>query len=163
MVLGDVESGAGVALSSSAVRRLVDGAHAAMARSSASGSTTYPLLHALSLASVADSNKPELVADGRVLHLCARALRWGTPGAPADGSGFAGTGRWPPRKVHGAAVHCAELLYQLSLSAPSKPALLAHDGCMGVLRLRAAAGAADDPAPPWATQGDFSATTEQLL
>ena len=43
---------------------------------------------------VADSNKTHVLPEGdaRALDVCAAVLRWGTPGAPADGGG----GAWSP-------------------------------------------------------------------
>ena len=43
---------------------------------------------------VADSNKAHVLPEGdaRALDVCAAVLRWGTPGAPADGGG----GAWSP-------------------------------------------------------------------
>ena len=62
-----------------------------------------PLLRALSRVTVADCNKPHLLADGdtRVLDACAAVLTWGTPGGPVDGGGnvasaFAATSQTTP-------------------------------------------------------------------
>ena len=100
-----------------------------------------PQLYALSRVSVADSNKPLLVAEGdtRVLDTCATVLSWGTPGGPVDGGG----GRWSPLMVRRGQEHCSEALFQLSLSAVGKRAMRAHDGCMRVLRHHARAAAED--------------------
>ena len=48
----------------------------------------------MSLVCVADSNKAHVLPEGdaRALDVCAAVLRWGTPGAPADGGG----GAWSP-------------------------------------------------------------------
>ena len=63
-----------------------------------------PKLYALSRVSVADSNKPLLVAEGdtRMLDTCATVLTWGTPDGPVDGGG----GRWSPLMVRRGQAHC---------------------------------------------------------
>ena len=100
-----------------------------------------PQLYALSRVSVADSNKPLLVAEGdtRVLDTCTTVLSWGTPDGPVDGGG----GRWSPLMVRRGQEHGSEALFQLSLSAVGKRAMRAHDGCMRVLRQHAGAAAED--------------------
>ena len=94
-------------------------------------------------------NKPVLLADSFVLDACAAVLCWCTPlhGALRADEAMAAVSHcvagWHQTVLDNCRQSAAETLFQLSLSAAGKQAMLAHDGCMVIIRHHA--GAAQSP------------------
>ena len=86
-----------------------------------------------------------LLADSFVLDACAVVLCWCTPlhGAPRAGEAMAEVSRsvasWPQSMTDDCCQSAAETLFQLSLSAAGKQAVLAHEHCMRAIRHHAEA------------------------
>ena len=98
--------------------------------------------HTLSLCIVSDTTKLRALRDPRVLDACVGVLQWDTPLERADSVvAVIGSTRsvWPSAHIRSCLRSAAETMFQLSLSAVGKRAVLAHPDAMGAIRHHARA------------------------